>query len=237
MDLQTKYLELLKGCLTRLLFLEKGASVEDRIAGTDWPQDAETMIGVKRLANIKYCIEQIVKDHIQGDVIECGVWRGGACIWMKAILDLYSDKRKVFVADSFNGFPEPKFNWDKGAEFLDAPELKVSRKEVEENFRKYNLLDDCVEFVEGFFGDTLPKLNNQFSLIRADGDLFESTIDILSNLYPKLAVGGYIIIDDYYSMKCCSEAVNQYRTMFGITEQLRTIDPIAVYWRKEKERD
>lgn len=234
MDTQAKYLELLQACLTRTIFLEEGADFGQRFIGADWPARAETMIGIIRMNNIRDCLEQIIKEQIPGDVIECGVWRGGACIWMKAILETFHEERDVYVADSFNGFPEPTMVCDKEAWYLHAPELKVSRKTVEENFQKYDLLDARVKFVEGFFSATLPTLKGPFALIRADGDLFASTTDILENLYTKLSVGGYMIIDDYNGMMSCRDAVDKYRETHHIIEPLIAVDHTAAYWQKQR---
>lgn len=232
MDIQAKYLDLLQACLTRTMFLEEGANFEQRFIGADWPKHAETMIGVLRMNNIRDCLEQVIKEQIPGDVIECGVWRGGACIWMKAILETFGEERDVYVADSFNGFPESTVQCDKEAWYLHAPELKVSRAIVEENFRKYDLLDARVKFVEGFFSATLPTLKGPFALIRADGDLFTSTMGILEHLYSKLSLGGYMIIDDYNGIVSCQNAVNQYRERNHIIEPLVVVDHTAVYWKK-----
>lgn len=234
MDIRAKYLELLQACLTRTLFLEEGADFGQRFIGADWPKQAETMIGILRMNNIRECLEKVIKTHIKGDVIECGVWRGGACIWMKAILATLNDERNVYVADSFCGFPEPILQCDKDAWYLHAAELKVSRQVVEENFRKYDLLDAHVKFVEGFFSETLPTLKGPFALVRADGDLFTSTIDILEPLYAKLSVGGYMIIDDYNGMLSCQNAVDQYRAQHHIIEPLMVVDHTAVYWQKQQ---
>jgi len=193
-----------------------------------------TMVSRSRLDNLQFCIEEVVKNNISGHFIETGVWRGGSCIFMRAILkSLEILDRKVFVADSFKGFPIPKYNWDKGADFLDDSRLKVSVDEVKKNFERYSLLDNQVVFVEGYFSDTLPKLDNVFSLIRLDGDLFESTIDSLVNLYDKVSIGGFIIIDDY-GLECCSQAVNQFRSMNNITEPMIQIDEFGLYWKKER---
>lgn len=234
MDIRDKYLELLKGTLTRTLCLEKGADIEKRKVGLDWPEEAETMIGLKRLDHIKWCIDQIMKDSIEGDLIECGVWRGGACIYMKAILDIYEDSRNVWVADSFKGFPDPTYNWDKGSDFLNEDRLAISRETVESNFKKYNVLDGNVKFLEGYFSETLPKFDGKLSLLRADGDLFQSTVDILTNLYDKVSVGGFVIIDDMLSLESCYNAVQQFRELHGITEQMYQVDHTCAYWRKQE---
>lgn len=72
---------------------------------------AHTMIGLKRMDNIQYCIEECLKENIIGDLIETGAWRGGATIFMKGILKAHNiNDRKVFVADSFKDFLNPMLN-------------------------------------------------------------------------------------------------------------------------------
>lgn len=212
-----------------------GYQKQQRQVGMDWPVDAMTMIGDTRMKNIQVLLTDVVEKNIDGDFIECGVWRGGACIFARAVLNELRSTKKVYVADSFCGFPQPKLNWDKGATFLSAPELKVSEAIVRDNFKKYGYLDDGVVFVKGYFEDSLQNLKGKFAIIRADGDLFESTINILEYLYPRLSIGGYIIIDDYHAMECCKAAVTQYRQMFEIHESIQEIDGVGVYWQKEKD--
>src|SRR3954466_9629840 len=75
---------------------------ETRAEGKDWPADADTMIGLRRLDNLQFVIQQVLADGVPGDLIETGVWRGGACIFMCAALKAYgNDSRRVWVADSF----------------------------------------------------------------------------------------------------------------------------------------
>lgn len=228
-------IDVLKRQLLRLDNLEEGADKEKRLIGLDWPKEAETMIGLRRMENLQYCVEEILKNNIPGDLIETGVWRGGACIFMRGILKEYGiANRKVFVADSFKGFPNPKYDMDKCATFLNEPILSVSKENVKSNFKKYGMLDEQVEFIEGYFSDTLPKIEGIFSLLRLDGDLYESTWDGLINLYPKLSVGGYIIVDDYWAVPMCKLAVDIYRLEFDIKDQIFEIDGFGVYWKKEK---
>jgi len=226
-------LEVLQRQLLRLDNLENDADLERRVVGLDWPKEAETMIGVKRLANIQYCIEQIIKDEIKGDVIECGVWRGGATIFMKAVLNEYKDQRKVFVADSFNGFPSNlRYEYDRMAEFLDEPILKVSKEEVQKNFEKYGVLDDRVEFVEGYFSESLVGFTNRLALLRVDCDLFESVMDVLENLYNNVEQGGFVIIDDFGQIEQCQVAVHMFRIKHKIVAKIEQIDYAGIYWRK-----
>lgn len=211
---------------------------DNRVNGKDWPAYADTMIGLKRLNNIQYCVEQILKDNIPGDLIETGVWRGGATIFMKALLNHYNNHDKVvWLADSFEGLPKPdekKYIHDKGDRHYKREELSISLKQVRQNFEKYGLLDERVKFLKGWFKDTLPTAPiQQLSLLRLDGDMYESTMDALRNLYPKLVSGGYIIIDDWGAVKACQQAVLDYRAEFGINEPIETIDWSGVYWRKQ----
>jgi len=204
--------------------------------GRGWPIYAETMVGFRRLENIRFCIEEIIRDDIPGDLIETGVWRGGSAIFMKAVLNannIYN--RIVWVADSFEGLPKPdpeKYPEDKGDQHYLWDELKISLDIVQNNFEKYSLLDDNIKFLKGWFKDTLPIAPiKKLSLLRIDGDIYESTMDALINLYPKLSIGGYLIIDDFLN-KSCVKAVDDYRRDNNINEEIITIDWTGVYWKK-----
>jgi O-methyltransferase len=209
-----------------------------RDLGLDWPAEAETMIGMQRLTSLQHCVETVLADDIAGDLIECGVWRGGACILMRAVLAAYGDEtRCVWLADSFEGLPRPdpaKYKADKGMR-LDrfAGVLGVSEAEVRANFERYGLLDDRVRFLPGWFKDTLHDAPiDRIAVLRLDGDLYESTIQALDALYPRLSPGGFCIIDDYLSVKACEQAVTDYRAKHGISAEIVDIDGSGVLWRK-----
>jgi O-methyltransferase len=209
---------------------------EARKEGRDWPLKADTMIGLERLNNIQYCIEEIILNNIPGDVIETGVWRGGATIFMRACLKAHEvTDRKVWVADSFEGLPMPneeRYPVDKDDNLHSYDFLRVSLESVKENFNRYGLLDEQVRFLKGWFKDTLPTAPiEKLSLMRLDGDMYESTMDSLSNLYPKLSMGGYVIIDDY-NLKTCVAAVTDFRQNNNITSPLIKADWAGVYWKK-----
>jgi O-methyltransferase len=211
---------------------------DERLEGEDWPTSADSMIGLKRMENIEYCVNEIIKNNIPGDLIETGVWRGGAVILMKAMLkDSNINDRIVWVADSFEGLPAPdekKYKADKGDDHYTHRQLAISLEQVKNNFSKYGLLDDNVKFLKGWFKDTLPVAPiNKLALLRLDGDMYESTMDGLVNLYPKLSKGGYIIVDDWGAVEGCKLAVLDYRKKHGITEEIITIDWTGVYWKKE----
>ncbi len=211
---------------------------ENMVEGNYWPANAETMIGMKRLNNIQFCLTDVIEKKIPGDIIETGVWRGGASIFMRGILKAYKvTDKKVWLADSFEGLPAPdeKYVHDKGDIHHTISELAVSMDQVKNNFEKYNLLDDQVMFLKGWFKDSLPTAPiEKLSILRLDGDLYESTMDAIKNLYPKLSVGGYIIVDDYGAFEGCKIATEEYRKLHNITETIVNIDNTGVYWQKLK---
>lgn len=209
---------------------------EKILEGKFVPPNAETMIGLKRMDNIKHCLIETLENNIEGDLIETGAFRGGATIFMRGILKAYNCQNKlVYVADSFEGLPKPntaKYSADKGSRYHKMKELVATLDEVKNNFRNYNLLDNQVVFLKGWFKDTLPKAPiNKLSILRLDGDMYESTMDALVNLYPKLSIGGYIIIDDY-SIPNCKKAIMDYRKKMGINEVIQEVDWTGVYWKK-----
>ena len=109
----------------------------------------------------------------------------------------------------------------------------MSLEEVQANFARYDLLDDQVRFVKGWFKDTLHDAPiEQISVLRLDGDLYESTIQALDGLYAKLSSGGFCIIDDYHAIAACEKAVTDFRTTHGITEEIHEVDGTGVFWRK-----
>ena len=216
---------------------------QTRETGEDWPVLAHTMVGNKRLLNIQELAENVIKNNIPGDFIETGVWRGGSCIFMIAILTAYGiTDRNVYVCDSFEGLPAPneeEYPQDTGDTHHLARFLAVSQEQVEENFQGYDLLTPQVKFVKGFFSDTLPKLApdiEKLAILRLDGDMYESTMVALENLYPKLSAGGYVIVDDY-GLVNCRRALTDYRERNGITDEYITIDNSSVYWIKSGDND
>ena len=213
---------------------------KNREEGRDWPVYAQTMVGAKRLHSIRRLTESVIAERVPGDLIEAGCWRGGVSILMRGVLAAHGvADRRVWVADSFQGLPPPdeeRYPADAGDLGHTAAELAIPLKEVRANFERYELLDDQVRFVEGWFRDSLPALQPQrWALIRLDGDLYESTMDGLVNLYPQLSPGGYLVIDDY-RFPNCRAAVDDYRNAHGIDEEVVEVDWTGAYWRKGDRR-
>lgn len=229
----------LLGLLKFELVRVKSVNPRDRAEGRDWPLEAETMIGLRRLDNLQFCITDLLRRQVPGDFIETGVWRGGASIFMRGVLKVYGDTtRTVWVADSFQGLPPPdpeRYPADKGDRLWTLVPLAIPLDEVKANFAKYNLLDDQVRFLVGWFRDTLPHIEaGRFALLRLDGDLYESTMDALRHLYPKLSIGGYVIVDDYGAVSACKAAVEDFRSEHSITDKLEPIDWTGVFWQRSR---
>jgi O-methyltransferase len=203
-----------------------------RAGGIDWPLHGLTMVGLNRLDDLQACVESVAREGVEGDLIEAGTWRGGAAILMRATLDsLGATDRTVHVADSFKGFPAADELGDLNANDF----LAVPADEVLDSFARLGL-DHGVEIVEGFFEQTLPALETErWAVLRLDGDTYAATRAALDALYPRLAVGGYLIVDDYHAMAAdeCRRAVDEFRAEHGIAEPLETVDWTCVRWRRE----
>ncbi len=240
------YVDLLFKSLSNLIYgpppldpWNDGLFRPDARPGRDNKSPAHTMVGILRLENVRDLTQRVLDLEIPGDFIETGVWRGGCCILMRGILaaNMVED-RKVYVADSFEGLPPPKpdlYPQDEGDTFHLMKNLAISLDQVKANFDVYGLLDDQVAFVKGFFSETLPVLDaGPFALIRLDGDMYESTYVALECLYPKLSIGGFLIVDDYGAIEQCRKAVTDYRAKLGIEDAMHQADWTAVWWQKTR---
>jgi O-methyltransferase len=140
-------------------------------------------------------------DKIEGDIVECGVWRGGYLIFLS---HLFSDK-KIWACDSYEGFqPLDRVNYKfKGERHTPSfthgakGPLAISLEEVKNNFKNYGLDEDRIKYLKGFVNETLPSSGiEKISLLRVDVDAYSATLEVLDNLYSKVQFGGYIIFDD-----------------------------------------
>jgi hypothetical protein len=245
------YLDLLKRSLTNTIFgNEPDASQEDtaryvQAAISHYQQGAAvSMLPLVRMDNLRSCIADVIQKNVPGDLVETGVWRGGATIFMRGILKVFNvTDRLVWAADSFEGLPEP----DPALYPLEARAFKsaamtkyynhlaVGLEEVQRNFAAYGLLDNQVRFLKGWFKDTLPSAPiKTIAVLRLDGDYYESTRDALTNLYDKVSIGGYVIVDDYGedSWTYCRKAVDEFRLERGITDPLVRVDRPCSFWIK-----
>jgi O-methyltransferase len=258
--MRASYLELLKLCLCDLigpstrtvsrtgdgrLFSRRLTGDEQmgwRVVGSDWPLNALTMVGLKRLDDLQGCVECVVNDRVEGDVIEAGSWRGGASIFVRATLDAFGDEdRTVWVADSFQGFPVPEADGIEEDRELETDLTGIdffapSLEEVKGNFARFGC-EQGVRFLPGFFEETMQQVRDRrWSIVRLDGDTYKATWLTLEALYPDLSLGGYLIIDDYaFLLPGCRRAVDEFRREHEITEPIERIDWSGARWRRERE--
>jgi O-methyltransferase len=210
----------------------RGEALRLRVAGLDWPLHGLTMIGLTRLDDLQACVETVVADGVEGDLIEAGVWRGGAGLLMRATLDSLGDERAVWLADSFEGFPA-EGDPDADARGLAAVDfLSAPLDEVRETFARFGC-ERGVRFLPGLFQHTLASLaGRRWAIVRLDADTYGPTRHALRCLYPGLAVGGYVIVDDYDLFEECRRAVDEFRAEHGIAEPLERVDRMCVRWRR-----
>ena len=209
---------------------------ERRANGKDHPYDAQTMVGLKRLDNVQRLRRAGARrrrarrpDRDRRLARRRGDPDAG-------VLDAYGDRDRVgLAADSFAGPAAARRDTTRPTRAADctAPEpLAVRADEVERNFELYGLLDEQVRFLEGWFKDTLPTVADRtWSVVRLDGDMYESTMDALVHLYPRLSVGGLLIVDDY-TFDPCQQAVADYRAATRDRRADLDGDWLGVYWRR-----
>lgn len=221
---------------------EFSALVRAKQEGLVWRQrvtrDSHTMVGLRRLENLECCAVQVFANDVPGDFLEAGVCQGGASIFLRALQVAYDQEdRRTWAADSFQGLPPPTHPIDRQhrMDFSEPrqPWLSASLEAVKDNFRTYDLLSDNVRFLPGWFADTLPDApTGELSLLRLDGDLYSSTYDALSALYPRVSTGGFVVIDDYWAFEPCRLAVDTFLSEQGAAPELLRIDWIGVCWQK-----
>jgi hypothetical protein len=238
--LRAAYLDLMRDSLTGRLNEDpplpaskvEGYKPEYREQGWDWPSKAPSMIGSLRMENVRRECERVIHENVPGDFVETGVWRGGAAIMMRAVLSAHGvADRRVFAADTFEGFPE-QTEADANFTVGGVSDFAVPLEEVQANFARYGLLDDQVVFLKGLFAETLPAAQvQQIAVLRLDGDLYESTRDGLA-LYDKLSSGGTLIADDYFLFEGQRKAIDELRSARGIADPIMRIDHFGGFWIK-----
>ena len=222
--------------LNRRRQLHESGDPAVRLAGKDWPSTAETMMGLARMDHLLNCLLDVFRRKIPGDLAEIGVWRGGSGIMMRAVPRAMGDtRRKVWLADSFQGYPHPdaaQYPADKDDAHRIFPELSVSLDTVKQNFERYGLNDDQLCYLPGWYRDTLPTAPiKRIALLHLDCDMYESNMLALRSLYGKVAPGGYVIIDDYGAVAGCRQAVIDFRKEQNIDVEMQHADWTAVCWQ------
>jgi O-methyltransferase len=215
-----------------ILVKPKEFNAVKREGGEDWPLIGYSMIGHKRLDNIRDLIATVVAEDIPGDFVECGVWRGGGSMYAKAVLNHLGSDRAVWCCDSFEGMPVQRKEDKADPALAGHPYLAVSVEAVRANFERLGLLDNNVKFVKGWFSESLPKAPiERISVLRLDGDYYSSTMDALNSLYDRVSKGGFVIVDDYNAFESCKKAISDFHRDRGISPEMIPIDRIGAYWR------
>lgn len=176
-----------------------------------------TMTSVERMFALYEATHYIHRAEVGGAVVECGVWRGGSSMLAAHVMARYQSTRKLLLFDTFTGMPEPGPKEGpavhrKWAEHQAKGGWAHSpRREVERNIASTGLASDRFRLVEGLVEDTIPRESPEaIALLRLDTDFYESTIHELVHLYPLLASGGVLIIDDYGTFDGARKAVDDY---------------------------
>lgn len=201
-----------------------------------------TLLSEARLFSLYSLARQICLDDIPGNFVECGSYKGGSAALLAVIIKRYSLRpRLVYAFDTFEGMPEPteadKHNGipanltDWGAGTLKAP-LTENLDVICESLD----VGDIVIAVKGLFAQTLPESKSQIgsiALLHADGDWYESTMDIFNNIYDRVVPNGFIQIDDYGHWEGCKKAIHEFERGCGQSFALRVIDYTGVWFQKE----
>jgi O-methyltransferase len=254
------YLKLLQGILSANVYESEDIAVSpklgnekldpvefDRTArsrGADWSTVGVTMIGTMRLNNLHELLLSVIDRQVEGGFMETGVWRGGASIFAKGVLMAYGQlSRKVFVCDSFRGLPPSVWKKDAGIHWDNTPILEVSEQEVIKNFDDFSLLDSNVVFVKGFFNASMPPLRlhkshydwlpPKLAVLRLDGDMYQSTLDVMYHMYDRVSVGGFVIVDDWFGFPARDAVTDFFKEHGKADPEIIAIDDMAVYWQKK----
>lgn len=197
-----------------------------------------TMTSDERVSALCQAVRYVTRAKIPGDIVECGVWRGGSM--MAAALTLLAEgdtSRTLLLYDTFEGMPPPTeidraTGSGKSATLLlqNADESSMIRAyaslaEVSNNLALTKYPSDRVRFIKGNVEHTIPSMMpQQISVLRLDTDWYISTKHELNCLYPKLSVGGVLIIDDYGFWDGARRAVDEYIEDNGLHILLQRID-------------
>ena len=251
-NLRWMFAKFLKIRVTRLSEHEHFLIVDSKVNKYVLPN---TMLNFERLKNIIECLDYLNIRSIAGDYVECGVWKGGSV----ALASLYLDHKKVsgrsiHLFDAFGDICEPNFAIDGARAIKEVGGIERAQgrlqasgmyqnlgienssvTEVRNLFNKINYQGASVHFHVGWFQDTTPSVRGKIdaiSLLRLDGDWYESTKVCLENLYELVTVGGIIIVDDYGAYEGCKKAVDEFLFSQGLSPYINKIDEDAIFWVK-----
>lgn len=201
-----------------------------------------TMLSQARLFSLYNLAKQICLDDLPGNFVECGTWRGGTAAMLAFVIKKYSLRPRIlYVFDTFAGMPDPTdADLHDGIPANDtglgSGTLKASIVDGLDIVCKSLDVRDIVVPVQGLFSDTLPQYKSEIgdiALLHADGDWYQSTMDIFNNLFDRVVDNGIIQIDDYGFWEGCRKAIHEIERAKSMTFALRGIDDTGVWFRKE----
>jgi O-methyltransferase len=178
-----------------------------------------TMTTPERLYGLREATRYVSREHIPGDCVECGVWRGGSSMAVAlGLLDAGDHQRRLWLYDTFAGMTAPgeRDEAEVHRRFAEISSrgkrwISVPLEEVRANLESTGFPDDRLEFVVGKVEDTIPRrAPRTISLLRLDTDWYESTRHELVHLWPRLSSGGVLIIDDYGHWEGARKAVDDF---------------------------
>ncbi len=200
-----------------------------------------TSTSIERMNALFAATKYVVENKIPGDIVECGVWKGGSMMLCAyTLLYLNDTSRKIYLYDTYEGMTEPtevdvSFDNKSAAEIKKQYEpyiqanskawLYISLEQVKKYLSLTGYPLDKLIFVKGKIEDTIPDMMpKQISILRLDTDWYESTYHELYHLYPRLSVNGFLILDDYGHWEGARKATNNYFKENNINIFLNRID-------------
>ena len=197
-----------------------------------------TMTSWERQYALYKAVHHVVENRIPGDIVECGVWRGGSMrLAALTLLALKSTDRKLFLYDTYEGMTEPQpeidvdfagnkaiNDWEqftkKGLKWAYAPVEEVRQTMVETGYPMEN-----IHFVKGPVEDTIPgTVPERIALLRLDTDWYSSTKHEMEHLYPRLSSRGILLLDDYGHYRGAQRGVDEYIAMLESKPLLHRVD-------------
>jgi hypothetical protein len=193
--------------------------------------ESYTMTGVERISALIRAVRYIVGSGIPGDLVECGVWKGGSVMAMAlTLLQMQNQERALYLFDTFSGMTAPS---ERDIDYMGQPAETIledircaaSQEEVEAAVFSTNYDPANIHFVKGPVEETIPvHAPGTIALLRLDTDWYQSTRHELFHLFPRLATGGVIIVDDYGHWQGARQAVDEYLVQYDIDLLLHRID-------------
>jgi O-methyltransferase len=198
-----------------------------------------TKTSIERMYSLYSSVNYVLDNQIEGDIVECGVWRGGSAMMIAKMLHKRGiTNRKVYLYDTFEGMSAPtKEDVDVDGSFAgklmeDQKDDKINSvwcladlNDVSTNMKLTQFKEENIVYVEGKVEDTIPgTIPSKIALLRLDTDWYFSTKHELIHLYPLLVKNGILIIDDYGHWQGCKKAVNEYFEEHKIKMLLNRVD-------------